>query len=76
MEVEYKMGHLLKVYYDGHTSGLYWPIDVVMTPGILGFNILSKSPRNLSGGFQHHFKSGDKVAEVNNSRLRFETQCK
>lgn len=47
MEVEYKMGDMLKVYYDGHTSGLYWPIDVMMTPGISGVNILSKSPRNL-----------------------------
>lgn len=47
MEVQYKMGDMLKVYYDGHTSGLYWPIDVMMTPGISGFNILSKSPRNL-----------------------------
>lgn len=47
MEEEYKLGNLLEVYYDGHTSGLYWPIDLMMTQDISGFYILSKSTRNL-----------------------------
>lgn len=41
------MRHLFKLHYDANTSGLYWPTDVTMTPGILGFNIFTKSPRNL-----------------------------
>lgn len=41
------MEHLFKVYYDTKTSSLYWPIDIMMTPGISGFSALTKSPRNL-----------------------------
>lgn len=41
------MRHLFKLYYDANTSDLYWSTDVMVTPGILGFNILTKSPRNL-----------------------------
>lgn len=51
MEVEHKMRHLFKVYYDGYASGLYQPTDVMMTPGVSGFNSLVSAPETGKGDF-------------------------
>lgn len=48
MEVEHKMRHLFKVYYDG----LYRPTDVMVTPGVSGFNILISAPETGKGDFK------------------------
>lgn len=76
MEVEYKMGHLLKVYYDGYAFSSHWPIDIMMTWGIPGFDILNKFPQKLLKGISNYLKSGDKEEVLKNSRLGSEIQCK
>lgn len=45
------MQYLFKVYQDGYASGLYRPTDVMMTPGVSGFDVLVSAPETGKGDF-------------------------